>query len=80
MAVSCTCKGFINRANCRHLKEIEEDLKDIPAPVKIPEDTPLKLDFWYRCAVCNEVEFMIKPNIEGKLDVICSKCGRMYKL
>ena len=72
---------------CRHLKEIENVLKDMIAPVDEP-NPQLKIQFWLRCGICDGCEFMIRPLPEtlGKRDaydrheMICSQCGRMYLL
>lgn len=95
VAISCTCRGFGQHLKCYHLKETEQYLRDVeePAPRELPGNTPLKLNFWYHCAVCRGSEFMLRPFSAGfatpdelhdshpdDLTVVCCQCGRMYKL
>lgn len=89
MPITCNCKSFAHRMTCRHLMEIYKELSDVPAPEPISGNLPLKIDFWCRCPVCNGVEFMIRPfepktisNADSIIttDIICSQCGRLYKL
>ena len=87
-AVACTCKGFTNRATCRHLEEAQKELADIPPPVKVLDGVPPKLRFWFECVICNGTDFMLKPKdavlwdkkLSDILIVVCSKCGRQYEI
>jgi hypothetical protein len=82
MPISCSCKSFVHRANCRHLEEAKKESEGLPKPKYFPEDVKPKMNFWIRCRICNGVEFMIKPRPleDAKLQIICSDCGRMYEL